>query len=359
MIKQIIVLATIVAITNGQDLQRMRLTSICNEADGSGHRWRVTNPENFTRPFEWQKYGSGLPWVEENAIGDDVTYFTATDGTMRIRYDRDGLPGYERYEVKASNTNVCQPPQSPCPNTGMLIAIEASRSIDSEEMQTQHDALLALLSRIDVRGHDALTLNLMEIHDFADVIFSNITDNAEAEILVAQYIHNQDTDARGAHLGYVFNKGIELLPDDGIIVLVTDGKPAYTGKTTTQAIDTTCDRADAFKEAKPNGMVYCLRSAGETPTIFNCDACDFVFHSNATREHVVELAEDIGDRICERNDPLPDSPCPLIIHKKACTAINGNPITGETGEGFDNYRVCKWRGTYCETNNRYKRFYNN
>ncbi|MFW5748755.1 MAG: SpaA isopeptide-forming pilin-related protein, partial [Chloroflexota bacterium] len=89
-----------VTITNTFEVdERLNLTSICNEPDGS-HLWRVRNPNPYDVPFNWQRVGTGDSGSGIALASTDTFFYSATAGTTKVFF-----PGGD--VTKAANTTAC------------------------------------------------------------------------------------------------------------------------------------------------------------------------------------------------------------------------------------------------------------
>lgn len=244
-----------------------------------------------------------------------------------------------------------------CPKTQMILSVDRSRSIDAREMAAQKLAMLRLFDYIDV-NEEAITFSAIKFGANVEAVVPPTTSREVVEQTIEDFVGSNIKRQPQTNITSVIEYATEVLPEDGIMVLISDGNARIKGKRGEDVKKDTCDAARSFKSSKPNAKIFCLQSGKEKKksNVFSC-MCDKIWSTNAIKKNVLKSAQEIGKEICSITPDRPDSPCGDMKSKSKCLKIKGDPTNGNISKKFK-HKVCSWKQNNCVTSKRFVRFFN-
>ncbi len=244
-----------------------------------------------------------------------------------------------------------------CPKTQMLLSVDRSRSIDNREMAAQKLAMLRLFDYIDV-DEEAITFSAIKFGANIEAVVHPTTSRDVVEQTIEDFVGSNIERQPETNITSIIYYASEVLPDDGIMVLISDGNARIKGKRGHDAKKDTCEAARSFRSSHSNAKIFCLQSGKELKksNVFNC-MCDKIWSTNAIKKNVLKSAQDIGEEICSIAPDRPDSPCGDMKSKSKCSKIKGDPTNGKINKKFK-HKVCSWKQKKCATSKRFVRFFN-
>ncbi len=237
-------------------------------------------------------------------------------------------------------------------------------------MNVQKKVIDAIFDQLFVRAIDALSVRVSRFSSDYFEVTGLMTSQAEADVKIDEFMQ-KDINARQFMTNFVplFEWGKENLPDDGIMVIITDGQPFIPGVKRKIAIQKSKKAAIDFRKAKPDVKVFCIYSGNAKKTrktdflYVACTAGIWQMPNRMTslgEQKGIAFGTDVGERICTRHIELPGDPC-KTRSSKVCRGVWIDRHTGD----FKNFRKtpsyapgCNWhKKRKCSVKAQYKRFY--
>jgi hypothetical protein len=214
--------------------------------------------------------------------------------------------------------------------------------------------VLKTMSENIVISSSVLTMDLYTFNSVPHLVRSGV-DNASGVNDAIDAVYNEEfSRARQSNFIKLFALATKHLPTDGIVVLISDGRPYSKRKTkASKLVKSSCNAVQKFRRTRGDAKVLCMQpSDKQFMTPFLKCACDYVWASfNDSEDNGIDMA----DKVCDVPVAV-KNPCLGHNSKSSCMSIHGDPKSGVIDPALRS-RVCKWRRKKCYVSKAFTRFY--